>query len=789
MAYASVTYTSASGTTFALTNSSGNPIQYLRQADISVTVNGVLKTLTTDYTFNSAGTAIVLNSAVSGATVVLSRTTSITDATVSFTAGSTLTAQDLNNSDKQNRFALQEFSDTYGALTTGTGDLSALGGFIGSAEVWVADNAHAATTGAIDARIDSKNATKLTDDVVAGNAITVTDNSPSSGKITIAVTDGAIETAELADNAVTAAKLASNAVTATKIQDGAVTNAKLADAELQTLAGIGSAEASSLVALTNAEIQTLDGITVSTAELNQLDGISVSTSFTNSATQIATSSAINSFVTNLLDSLGGFVAIPDDQSFPTTNPDPSDNAGTVVSIADAGGLVIDASGTTTTGRTTAGSVVTITGFPAVYRSSTLLAGLGIQVQTTTTLNTYTYHKSLPTDADIAQLNDDVNDFFARYRISATDPTTNLDTGDLVFNTTANELRVYNGSAWQGGVTATGNLVSKSGDTMTGALGITSGSAGSPSLFISGDTNTGIYSPGADQVAISTGGTQRLLLDSSGNVNIDSNTLYVDATNNRVGLGTSSPSRLFHVSGTTDTPAQFQTSQSNLYIQLANSSASNGYIGFEGTNLSLWNNGANRLNIDSSGRVGIGTTSITGFSDYTTVQLGSSSSGAAMRLVANGDTPGTDDFVIYKNTSGSYLRSYGDPLIFYGNSSEYGRWDTSGRLLVGTSTASGTAPLQVNGAISTVERTITTSAFDMGTGNYWTCGAIAIPNPTNAVAGMSGLIRVSAAPTSFGSNFDFPGGAYTAPATFPAVVPYYVVSSSQILLGSFTEGIA
>lgn len=156
MAYASITYTSASGTTFALTNSSGDPIEYLKQNDIAVTVNGVLKTLTTDYTFNTAGTAIVLNTAVSGATVVITRTTDIADATVSFTAGSTLTAQDLNNSDKQNRFALQEFSDTYGALTTGTGDLSALAGFIGSSETWLSDNAHAPTTGAVDNRIDSK---------------------------------------------------------------------------------------------------------------------------------------------------------------------------------------------------------------------------------------------------------------------------------------------------------------------------------------------------------------------------------------------------------------------------------------------------------------------------------------------------------------------------------------------------------------------------------------------------------------------------------------------------------
>lgn len=570
MAYASITYTSASGTTFALTNSSGNAIQYLRQSDIAVTVNGVLKTLTTDYTFNAAGTAIVLNTAVSGATVVLSRTTSITDATVSFTAGSTLTAQDLNNSDKQNRFALQEFSDTYGALTTGTGDLAALAGFIGSAETWVSDNAHAATTGAIDGRVDSKIDTALTTDVVAGNAITVTDNSPSSGQITIAVTDGAIEAAELASNAVTTAKitdgnvtaaklasdsvttakildaavttaklandsvtsakiadgtiiagdiasdaittakildanvttvkiadanvtaaklatdsvtttkiadanvtagkLASDSVTTAKIQDGAVTNAKLADAELQTLAGIGSTAATNLVALTAAEIATLDGITATTAELNQLDGISVSTSFNNSATELATSSAINTYVVGLMDSLGGFVAIADDQSFPETNPDPSDNAGTVVSIADAGGLVINGSGVSTTGRTVStAATVTITGFPASLQSITLAAGLGLQVQTTTTLNTYTYHKLIAKETDVIQLSQDIEDFNNRYRVSATNPTTDNDEGDLVFNTTDDVLRVFDGTNWVIAAAANASQVSS---TATGDVAAT-----------------------------------------------------------------------------------------------------------------------------------------------------------------------------------------------------------------------------------------------------------------------------------------------------------------------------
>ena len=94
-----------------------------------------------------------------------------------------------------------------------------------------------------------------------------------------------------------------------------------------------------------------------------------------------------------------------------------------------------------------------------------------------------------------------------------------------------------------------------------------------------------------------------------------------------------------------------------------------------------------------------------------------------------------------------------------------------------------------GGLFNGEETITASAFDLENGHFWTCGAIAIPNPTNGAAGFSGLIRVTAAPTSFGSNWDFPGGSYTAPTTFPAVAPFYVVSSTQFYLGNWTEGIA
>ena len=46
-----------------------------------------------------------------------------------------------------------------------------------------------------------------------------------------------------------------------------------------------------------------------------------------------------------------------------------------------------------------------------------------------------------------------------------------------------------------------------------------GSAAAPSFSFDGDPNTGIYNPGADQVAISTGGSGRLFVDASGRVGI------------------------------------------------------------------------------------------------------------------------------------------------------------------------------------------------------------------------------------------------------------------------------
>lgn len=64
-------------------------------------------------------------------------------------------------------------------------------------------------------------------------------------------------------------------------------------------------------------------------------------------------------------------------------------------------------------------------------------------------------------------------------------------------------------------TGSGKLVFDTSPTFTTSTLHPAGSASAPSLAASGDTNTGVLFPAADTVAVSTGGTERVRIDSSG----------------------------------------------------------------------------------------------------------------------------------------------------------------------------------------------------------------------------------------------------------------------------------
>ncbi len=81
------------------------------------------------------------------------------------------------------------------------------------------------------------------------------------------------------------------------------------------------------------------------------------------------------------------------------------------------------------------------------------------------------------------------------------------------------------------------------------------------------------------------------------VAVDTDVLYVDASSNRVGIGTTSPSVTLHVNGWTRVNGSLQLGGSNRQVMAINN-----------TSLLLGTNNTERMRIDASGNVGIGTTS-------------------------------------------------------------------------------------------------------------------------------------------------------------------------------------
>jgi hypothetical protein len=179
-------------------------------------------------------------------------------------------------------------------------------------------------------------------------------------------------------------------------------------------------------------------------------------------------------------------------------------------------------------------------------------------------------------------------------------------------------------------------------TTTGVVSAALGAAATPSITFTGDLNTGIYSPGADQVAISTNGTGRLFVDASGQVH---GTSYLDAGNVNSLVIRQGP-------GSTNAAALIEsiTSSSGERFALAfragatAGNASGSIVGSLSHTNTLFNYtiagahvfntaGSERLRITSDGKVGLGTS--TPNSPFEVGTLGINFDGAIAALPSSG----------------------------------------------------------------------------------------------------------------------------------------------------------
>ena len=401
------TNTAASFTSHTGNNSAGPfaiSFSYLSEDEIDVTVDGVLKTKTTHYTFPSATTISFTsgNHPANNAAIKFQRDTNISARRVDFEDGSVLTESDLDTNTDHVLFGLQEVLNHVDTKVFGTN------------------------------QIDTDAVTNI----------------------------------EIANNSVTSTHLHADTVVINSEQAGATANDT---SFFTTLASDGRyfRQDSSETILSGASWSSSDGYIASTA-------------------------AIDARIIDLVDDVGGFVPIANETSFPDANPDVNNGAGTLISIkALASNLVSNGSGVATISNGNASNNATIT-INGLANSTTYAAGFGMIVETTSTLHTYTFHRQTPKATEVttvAGISSNVttvagavtnintvatniaavNSFANTYSIAGSDPTSGLNTGDLYFNTSSNELRVYNGSSWQAGVTATGNLASTTGATFTGEI--------------------------------------------------------------------------------------------------------------------------------------------------------------------------------------------------------------------------------------------------------------------------------------------------------------------------------
>ena len=274
------------------------------------------------------------------------------------------------------------------------------------------------------------------------------------------------------------------------------------------------------------------------------------------------------------------------------------------------------------------------------------------------------------------------------------------------------VKTWDGTAWRDDDS---NYLQLTGGALSGALTIdNAANVAALDLKFDGDTDTGFYSPAANTLGFVGGGTERLRIDSSG----------------KFGFGTStvSTAKFTFNSGGTNEVARFESTDAGAYLSLKDStSTSINFIEGGADQLSFGTNNAERLRIDSSGKVGIGTSSpssngLVTIAETTNARLYLTDStlgntyGAQLRGYSTSGLGAFAELGVVDNNSyrtAIKITQQAESITFNTVTSERMRIDSSGRVGVGTTDVN--APLEVRNSSALQIRTST------GAGNYWEFG--------------------------------------------------------------------
>jgi cytoskeletal protein CcmA (bactofilin family) len=314
---------------------------------------------------------------------------------------------------------------------------------------------------------------------------------------------------------------------------------------------------------------------------------------------------------------------------------------------------------------------------------------------------------------------------------ASDPTLDNDgnallTGALYFNTTSDVMKVYDGSAWNiaaissasptftGTVTADGldinGTATMDGLTVDGNVSISSTlplvrltDTDNTNSQVDIDYNFGYFQidvdanqvDAAEAFRIAIGGTKHFELSTGGDISFYEDTgttpkFFWDASAERLGVGTSSPEKPLHVnSGTGNIGIRVESSDATSSIEFIDngttSTGTSARVGGISDDFFVQTNGIERMRINSSGNVGIGTTNPVNTGNYTTLDI-NGTTGSIVNLKDNDVRVGSFFNTVNDVSIGNFTAT--GFLGFRTNSTERMRIDASGNVGIGTSSPAG-----------------------------------------------------------------------------------------------------